>query len=77
MVRIHSPRPEILLYFEQIRRLEILISNRRFAVVPGFVPTRTTGYAACAGWVAAGAGFPPEMAESLAGVVVVILPFRN
>ena len=39
MVRIHSPRPEILLHFKQILRLENLVSNRRFAIVPSFVPT--------------------------------------
>ena len=39
MVRIHSPRPDILLHFKQIRRLENLISNRRLAIVPSFMPT--------------------------------------
>ena len=38
MVRIHSPRPEIFLNLKQIRWLENLVSNRRFAIVPSFVP---------------------------------------
>ena len=67
MVRIHSPRPEILLHFKRIRRLEILVSNRRFAILPSFVPTpdhvlrglcflRVGGAGSCVGSVLAGAG---------------------
>jgi hypothetical protein len=61
VVRIHSPRPNFLLHFKYIRRLEKSISNRCLAIVPSFVPTPDR-YAACAVSAAMGADLAPDCA---------------